>query len=217
MKVVIDNYPEEGEEWLEASNHPNRPELGSRQVPFSREIFIERDDFREDPPGKFRRLSPGIEVRLRYAYIVKCENVVKDESGEIVELRCSYAPETRSGTDQAQRKVKGTIHWVSARHATRCEVWLYDRLFLSPNPDQGDGDFKQHLNPESLQILPDAALEPALAEAGPGERFKFERQGYFMIDPGLEDRVVFSRTVTLRDSWAKIERQAVREQSSRGQ
>ncbi len=154
---------------------------------------------------------------MRYAYIVKCESVIKDESGEIVELRCSYDPETRSGTDQAQRKVKGTIHWVSARHATRREVRLYDRLFLSPNPDQGDGDFKQHLNPESLQILPDAALEPALAEAGPGERFQFERQGYFMIDPGLEDRVVFSRTVTLRDSWAKIERQAVREQSSRGQ
>lgn len=217
LKVIIDNYPEEGEEWLEASNHPNRPELGSRQVPFSREIFIERDDFREDPPGKFRRLSPGIEVRLRYAYIVKCENVIKDESGEIVELRCSYDPETRSGTDRAKRKVKGTIHWVSARHATRREVRLYDRLFLSPNPDQGDGDFKQHLNPDSLQILPDAALEPALAEAGPGERFQFERQGYFMIDPGLEDRAVFSRTVTLRDSWAKIERQAAREQSSRDQ
>ena len=216
LKVVIDNYPEDGEEWLEAANHPNRPELGSRQVPFCREILIESDDFREDPPGKFRRLSPGVEVRLRYAYIVKCEEVIKDASGEVVELHCSYDPATRSGTEQGQRKVKGTIHWVSARHAARCEVHLYDRLFVSPNPDQGSGDFKQLLNPDSLEVLADAALEPALAAARPEERFQFERQGYFTIDAALSapDRPVFARTVTLRDSWAKIERQAL-EQSGK--
>jgi len=219
LKVVIDNYPEDHEEWLEAANHPNRPELGSRQIPFCREIYIEHDDFREDPPGKFRRLSPGVEVRLRYAYIVKCEDVIKNASGEVVELRCSYDPETRSGSEQGQRKVKGTIHWVSAKHTERREVRLYDRLFVSPNPDQGAGDFKRHLNPDSLEIVADAALEPALAEAQPAERFQFERQGYFRVDPALSDsgRPVFSRTVTLRDSWAKIERQAVEQSGKTGQ
>ncbi len=213
LKVTIENYPQDGEEWLEAANHPNRPELGTRQVLFSREIYIERDDFAEDPPRKFRRLSPGVEVRLRYAYIIKCEEVIKNSSGETIELRCSYDPETRSGTDQAQRKVKGTIHWVSAGNAARCEVRLYDRLFGSPNPDQGAGDFKQHLNQDSLEILENTALEPVLIEARPGERFQFERQGYFTIDPALSapDCPVFLRTVTLRDSWAKIERQALQQ------
>ena len=212
LKVVIVNYPENEEEWLPAANHPNRPEMGSRQVPLSREIYIERDDFMEDPPRKFRRLRPGGEVRLRYAYIVKCEEVIKDASGEVVELRCSYDPLTRSGMEQAQRKVKGTIHWVSARHALRREVRLYDRLFTTANPDQGPGDFRQYLNANSLEVL-EAALEPGLADASPEERFQFERLGYFTLDPVLHaaGRTVFLRTITLSDSWAKIERQALRE------
>ena len=212
LKVVIENYPEDGEEWLTAANHPNRPEMGSRKVPFTREIYIERGDFMEDPPRKFRRLRPGGEVRLRYAYIVKCEDVVKDASGEVVELRCSYDPLTRSGMERAQRKVKGTIHWVSAGHALRRVVRLYDRLFSTPNPDQGPGDFLEHLNPESLESV-DAALEPSLAEASPGERYQFERLGYFTLDPVLHasGRTAFLRTITLSDSWAKIERQAMRE------
>ena len=212
LKVVIENYPGDREEWLTAANHPNRPEMGSRQVPFTREIYIERDDFMEDPPRKFRRLRPGGEVRLRYAYIVKCEEVIKDESGDVVELRCSYDPLTRSGMAQAQRKVRGTIHWVSARHALHREVRLYDRLFSTPNPDQGPDGFLAHLNPESLESV-DAALEPTLAEALPGERYQFERSGYFTLDPVLHaaGRAVFLRTITLSDSWAKIERQAMRE------
>ena len=212
LKVVIENYPDDGEEWLTAANHPNNPEMGSRQVPLSREIYIERDDFMEDPPRKFRRLRPGGEVRLRYAYIVKCEDVIKDASGEIVELRCSYDPLTRSGMERAQRKVRGTIHWVSARHALRREVHLYDRLFTMPNPDQGPGDFLQYLNANSLEVL-EAALEPGLADATPQERFQFERLGYFTLDPVLHaaGRAVFLRTITMSDSWAKIERQALRE------
>ena len=211
-EVVIENYPEDREEWLTAANHPNRPEMGSRQVPFTREIYIERDDFMEDPPRKFRRLRPGGEVRLRYAYIVKCEEVIKDESGDVVELRCSYDPLTRSGMAQAQRKVRGTIHWVSARHALHREVRLYDRLFSTPNPDKGPDGFLAHLNPESLESV-DAALEPTLAKALPGERYQFERSGYFTLDPVLHaaGRAVFLRTITLSDSWAKIERQAMRE------
>ena len=211
LKLIIDNYPDNDEEWLDATNHPNRPELGSRQVPFSREIYIERDDFMEDPPGKFRRLIPGGEVRLRYGYIIKCEDVVKDASGEVTELRCSYDPETRSGSEQSQRKVKGTIHWVSARHASRAEVRLYDRLFRVPNPDQGDGDFGQYLNTNSLEVMPAALLEPALGTALPGQIFQFERQGYFVVDTDTvaAGRPVFSRTVSLRDSWAKLERQAL--------
>jgi len=211
LKLVIDNYPGGDEEWLDAANHPNRPELGSRQVPFSRELYIERDDFMEDPPGKFRRLVPGGEVRLRYAYIIKCESVIKDASGQVTELRCSYDPETKSGSEQSRRKVKGTIHWVSAGHATRAEVRLYDRLFEVPNPEQGDGDFVQHLNAESLEIVSAAALEPALAAALPGEIFQFERQGYFVVDTNGPEggQPVWLRTVSLRDSWAKLERQAL--------
>ena len=217
LKVVIVNYPEDDEEWLTAANHPNRPEMGSRQVPLSREIYIERGDFMEDPPRKYRRLRPGGEVRLRYAYIVKCEEVIKDTSGEVVELHCSYDPLTRSGMEQAQRKVKGTIHWVSARHALRREVRLYDRLFTTPNPDQGPGDFLQYLNANSLEVL-EAALEPVLAEASPEERFQFERLGYFTLDPVLHaaGRAVFLRTITMSDSWAKIERQALREAAASG-
>ena len=217
LKVVIVNYPEDDEEWLTAANHPNRPEMGSRQVPLSREIYIERGDFMEDPPRKYRRLRPGGEVRLRYAYIVKCEEVIKDASGEVVELYCSYDPLTRSGMEQAQRKVKGTIHWVSARHALRREVRLYDRLFTTPNPDQGPGDFLQYLNANSLEVL-EAALEPVLAEASPEERFQFERLGYFTLDPVLHaaGRAVFLRTITMSDSWAKIERQALREAAASG-
>ena len=213
LKVVIENYPEADEESLEAANHPNRPELGSRQVPFCREIYIERDDFMEDPPGKFRRLVPGGEVRLRYAYIIKCEEIIKDASGEVTELRCSFDPETKSGSEQSQRKVKGTIHWVSARHAARAEVRLYDRLFKVPSPDRGDADFEQHLNPNSLEVLREVALEPALAAARPGEIFQFERQGYFVVDTGKagNGQSGFSRTVSLRDSWAKLERQALQD------
>ena len=212
LKVIIENYPEDEEEWLTAANHPNRPEMGRRKVPLSREIYIERDDFMEDPPRKYRRLKPGGEVRLRYAYIVKCEEVIEDASGEVVELRCSYDPLTRSGMEQAKRKVKGTIHWVSARRALRREVRLYDRLFTTANPDQGPGDFLQHLNANSLEVL-EAALEPALAAASPEERYQFERLGYFTLDPVLHaaGRTIFLRTITLSDSWAKIERQALRE------
>ncbi len=213
LKLVIDNYQDGDEEWLDAANHPNRPELGSRQVPFCRELYIERDDFMEDPPGKFRRLVPGGEVRLRYAYIIKCEAVIKDASGQVTELRCSYDPETKSGSEQSQRKVKGTIHWVSARHAARAEVRLYDRLFKVPNPDQSEGELAQHLNPDSLEVLPAAALEPALGASLPGEIFQFERQGYFVVDTGGPEGgpPVWSRTVSLRDSWAKLERQALQE------
>ena len=186
--------------------------MGSRKVPFSREIYIEHDDFREDPPRKFRRLRPGGEVRLRYAYIIKCERVIKNASGQVTELRCRYDPLTRSGADQAQRKVKGTIHWVSVRRALRREVRLYDRLFTAANPDQGAGDFLQHLNADSLKVVT-AAVEPELEQARPGARFQFERLGYFTVDPvpGSHGGAVFLRTVTLSDSWAKIERQALRE------
>jgi glutaminyl-tRNA synthetase len=217
LKVVIKNYPQEGEEWLEASNHPNRPELGTRQVPFTREIYIEREDFMEEPPGKFRRLKPGGEVRLRYAYIIKCEDVIKNESGEIVELHCSYDPETKSGSEHSQRKVKGTIHWVSVPHAVRAEVRLYDRLFQLPDPGRQEGDVEKLLNPDSLSILPNAALEPFLATALSGETFQFERTGYFIVDSvsAQDKRLVFSRTVSLRDTWAKLENQALKEFVSR--
>jgi glutaminyl-tRNA synthetase len=208
LKIVIDTYPEGNEEWLEAANHPNKPELGLRKVPFTREIFIEREDFMENAPGKFHRLKPGGEVRLRYAYIVKCESVVKNAAGEIVELRCSHDAASRSGSEDSGRKVKGTIHWVSAKHAFRAPVRLYDRLFSKPFP--GD-DLKSELNPASLQLVEGAALEPALAEAKPGQRVQFERVGYFVADEVLSKAgaPVFNRTVTLRDSWAKLEQEAL--------
>jgi glutaminyl-tRNA synthetase len=208
LKVVIDTYPEDKEEWLEAANHPNKPELGARKVPFTREILIERDDFMENAPGKFHRLKPGGEVRLRYGYIVKCERVVKNDAGEVVELHCSHDAASRSGSEESGRKVKGTIHWVSAKHAFRAPVRLYDRLFSTPFPG---GDLKRELNPESLKIVENAALEPALKDALAEERFQFERVGYFVADRVLSQpgAPVFNRTVTLRDSWAKLEQEAL--------
>ena len=203
LRLIIENYPpEEGEE-LVIAYHPQKPELGSRPVPFGRELFIERDDFLEDPPKGYKRLAPGVEVRLRGAYIVHCTGVERDAAGDIVAVRCTYDPQTRSGLPGSERKVKGVIHWVSVRHAVDAEVRLYDRLFADPNPS-GD-DWKQCLNPESMEVLTHCKLEPSLARVAPEERFQFERQGYFCADlkdsrPGVP---VFNRTVTLRDSWAK--------------
>jgi glutaminyl-tRNA synthetase len=208
LKIVLENYPPDRDEWLEAANHPNKPEMGVRSIPFAREILIERDDFMENAPGKFHRLKPGGEVRLRYGYIVKCERVVKDSAGEVTELVCSYDPATRSGSEEAGRKVKGTIHWVAAKHALFAPVRLYDRLFTMPFPG---GDLARELNPDSLRIIERAALEPALREAEAGERFQFERNGYFVADTKLSKpgAPVFNRTVTLRDSWAKLEQEAL--------
>jgi glutaminyl-tRNA synthetase len=202
LKVVIDNYPEDRVEELTAQNHPKRPESGERRVPFSRELYIERDDFMEDPPGKYFRLAPGREVRLRYGYYITCREVVRNNAGEVVELRCTYDPETRGGTSPDGRKVKGTIHWVSARHAVNAEVRIYDRLFQSPNPNAED--FLEQLNPSSLEVLLDCKLEPALAAAEPESRYQLERQGYFCVDPdSTSGHPVLNRTVTLRDSWAR--------------
>ncbi len=210
LKVVIDNYPPGQSEEMEAQNHPQRPEMGSRRIPFSREIYIEREDFMEEPPKKFFRLGPGREVRLRYGYFIRCVSVTKDAAtGEISEIHCTYDPETRGGSAPDGRKVKGTIHWVSAAHAIQCPVRLYDRLFLTENPDADKQvDFKEHLNPDSLTILDTCMLEPSLAKAQAGESFQFERNGYFCVDlifsqPGLP---VFNRTVTLRDSWIKTDK-----------
>ena len=204
LRVVIENYPEGRDELVEAINNPEDPAAGTRQIPFSRELYIERDDFMEQPPKKFFRLSPGTEVRLRYAYILKCERVVKDASGLAIELRCSYDPDSLSGST-AGRRVKGTIHWVSAPHAVTAEVRLYDRLFTSPDPG-GDGtDPLENLNPESLERLVDSKVEPSLAALAPGTRLQFERLGYFCVDPDSSaDVPVFNRTVTLKDTWAKI-------------
>jgi glutaminyl-tRNA synthetase len=207
LKVVIENYPEGAVEEFEAANHPNDPALGSRKVPFSRELYIERDDFLEDPPGKFFRLAPGREVRLRSAYFIRCEQVIKNAAGEIVELRCSYDPQTRGGSAPDGRKVKGTIHWVSAAHALPAQVRLYDRLFTESNPGSGkDSDYRACLNPASIETLTDCRIEPSLAGAGPESRFQFERLGYFCIDSGdsAPGALVFNRTATLRDSWARI-------------
>jgi glutaminyl-tRNA synthetase len=209
LRVVIDNYPEDLVEEFEALVHPQRPELGSRTVPFSRVLYIEQDDFMEDPPKKFFRLAPGREVRLRCAYFIRCEAVIRDPAtGEIIELRCSYDPASRGGSSPDGRKVKGTLHWVSAAHALDAEIRLYDRLFVTANPSADkEVDFKTHLNPESLQVLTGCKVEPGLAGTAPESRFQFERQGYFCVDPvdSGPDRPVFNRTVTLRDSWAKIE------------
>ena len=209
LKVVILNYPEGQTEQLPAANHPNRPELGSRDIPFGREIYIERDDFMEDPPRKFFRLRPDGEVRLRYAYIIKCVDVIKDADGEVVEVHCSYDPETRSGQEAAQRKVKGTIHWVSCAESGRVEVRLFDRLFTVADPaSTRDGrDFHEFLNPDSLDIAANCRVEPALGDSRPGEFFQFERLGYFVADQvdSEPSKPVFNRIVTLRDSWAKIE------------
>ena len=205
LKIVLTNYPEGQVEQMEAKNHPDKPEMGSRELPFSREIFIEQDDFMEEAPRKFFRLKPGGEVRLRYAYIIRCDEVVKDANGTVVELRCSYDPETRSGSPQADRKVKGTIHWVSAPQAHRSTVRLYDRLFKSAQPGAGGHDFLDDLNPDSLEVLENAMLEPALADALDGQCYQFERLGYFTLDTGSTR--AFNRIVSLRDAWKKIEQQ----------
>ncbi len=208
VKLIIDNYPDDKVEELEATRNPEKPEDGHRIVPFSKVLYIERKDFMEDPPKKFFRLSPGKEVRLKYAYIIKCERVEKDENGKITAIHCTYDPESRSGMSGSTRKVKGTLHWVSADHALEAEVRLYDRLFNVPEPDDvpGDSDFKENLNPESLEVIT-GLLEPSVKDAQPGERFQFERTGYFCIDPDSKpDKLVFNRTVTLRDSWAKIQK-----------
>ncbi|MGH8006228.1 MAG: glutamine--tRNA ligase/YqeY domain fusion protein [Candidatus Binatia bacterium] len=207
LRVVIDNYPEGQTEELEALNNPEDASMGTRKVPFSRVLYIEREDFREDPPKQFFRLAPGREVRLRYAYIIKCVSVVKDErTGEVVELHCTYDPETRSGAAQAGRKVKATLHWVSAAQALPAEVRLYDSLFTVPDPGEAE-DFTAVLNPNSLETLTACRVEPSLAGATSGSRYQFERQGYFCVDPDSgAGRLVFNRTVTLKDEWARIEK-----------
>jgi glutaminyl-tRNA synthetase len=208
LKIVITNYPEGQVEEFAAENNPEEPEAGSRKIPFSRELYIERDDFMEDPPKKFFRLAPGKEVRLKHAFIIRCEEVVKDDGGNVIELRCTYDPDSRTGGATAGRKIKGTLHWVSSRHAKKAEVRLYNHLFTKVNPadEKECPDLKTGLNPDSLEVLKDCLVEPALAEADPGERFQFLRMGYFCVDskeskPGAP---AFNRAVTLRDTWAKI-------------
>lgn len=210
LKVIIDNYPEDLVEEVEAKNHPQNPDMGTRTLPFSREIYIERSDFMEDPPRKFFRLGPGREVRLRYGYYITFVSMTKDEkTGEILELHCTYDPESKGGSSPDGRKVKGTIHWVSAAHALTCQVRLYDRLFSVENPESDkDKEFLEHLNPESVVILDNCKAEPSLANLSPGSCVQFERQGYFCVDtqdsqPG---QPVFNRTVTLRDSWSKMQK-----------
>jgi len=204
LKVVIENYPEDQMEELESPNHPQDESFGKRKIAFSREVYIDKEDFREEANNKFKRLVLGKEVRLRSAYVIRCDEVIKDEQGEIIELRCVYDPETL-GKNPEGRKVKGVIHWVSAAHAVEAEIRLYDRLFNHPTPDDGkDGvDYKERINPDSLLTLEKCLVEPALAESEPGERFQFEREGYFCRDSATSDKLVFNRTVTLRDSWEK--------------
>ncbi|MCE5243332.1 MAG: glutamine--tRNA ligase/YqeY domain fusion protein [Syntrophobacteraceae bacterium] len=209
LRVVIENYPEGQVEELDAINNPEDPSMGARKVPFSRALYIERDDFMEDPPKKFYRLAPGREVRLRYAYFITCVGVVRDEkTGEIIELRCTYDPATRGGGAPDGRQVKATLHWVSAEHAVDAEVRLYDHLFLAENPGdvKDDEDFRKHLNPNSLEVLTSCKLEPSLRDAAPGNPYQFERQGYFCADTvdSTRESLVFNRTTTLRDTWAKV-------------
>ncbi|NPV66938.1 MAG: glutamine--tRNA ligase/YqeY domain fusion protein [Anaerolineae bacterium] len=207
LRVVIENYPEGQVEYMEAINNPEDPAMGTRLVPFSRVLYIEQDDFMEDPPAKFYRLAPGREVRLRYAYFIKCVDVVKDAQGQVVELRCTYDPATRGGDAPDGRKVKATLHWVSAAHAIQAEARLYDHLFLKANPDDVEEgqDFTANLNPNSLEIVPTCWVEPSVAGAAPGTRYQFERIAYFCVDPdSTPEKLVFNRTVSLRDKWAKI-------------
>ena len=209
LRLVIENYPEDQVEELEAINNPEDESAGTRQIPFSRVLYVERDDFREDPPKKWFRLAPGREVRLKHAYYVTCTEVIKDEQGRVVELRCTYDPASRGGWTEDGRKVRGTLHWVSAAHALDAEVRLYDRLFTTPDPSDvvKGGDFQDSLNPNSLEVLTDCKVEPGLAGAEPGSRYQFLRLGYFCVDPDSRaDHPVFNRTVTLRDTWARIER-----------
>lgn len=212
LKVVLTTYPPDEVEMMVAMNHPGRPELGTRELPFSRELWIERDDFKEDAPRKFFRLKPGGEVRLRFGYIIRCDEVIKNDAGDVIELRCSHDPDTRSGTGTSDRKVKGTIHWVSCQHAGNADVRLYDRLFTAVNPNSA-ADFHTVLNADSLQTVA-AMLEPALASLAAGEAVQFERLGYFCLDSEDHSAAapVFNRIVTLRDSWAKLEKQALQQQ-----
>jgi len=211
LRVVIDNYPEDQVEEVEAVNNPEDPDAGTRRVPFSRVLYIERDDFREDPPKKFFRLAPGREVRLKHAYFIKCERVVRDEkTGDIIELRCTYDPKSHGGASPDGRKVKGTLHWVSADHSLEAKVCLYDHLFTKENPDNVEegADYRANLNPNSLETLTSCRVEPSLKGAAPGSRYQFLRHGYFCVDPvdSSDEKPAFNRTVPLRDTWAKIEK-----------
>jgi glutaminyl-tRNA synthetase len=205
LKVVIENYPEGEVEMMDAVNNPEDESAGTRTVPFSRELYIERDDFMEEPVKKFFRLAPGREVRLRWGYFITCTDVVKDESGEIVELRCTYDPETKGGQAPDGRRVKATLHWVSASHAVQAEARLYESLFTVEDPDADkDKDFTELINPNSLMVVDPIYIEPYIQEASVGDRFQFERLAYFVVDPdSTEDKLVFNRTVTLRDQWVK--------------
>jgi glutaminyl-tRNA synthetase len=210
LRVVIENYPEDRVEEVEAVNNPEDTGMGTRNIPFSQVIYIEQEDFRENPPKKFFRLAPGREVRLKHAYFIRCKNVIKDEqSGKPIELRCTYDPETKSGEAQDSRRVKGTLHWVSAAHALTAKVRLYDHLFTKEdlnNLEEGE-DFKSYLNPNALEELADCRIEPSLADAAPGSHFQFLRQGYFNVDKdSSRGTLIFNRTVPLRDTWAKIEK-----------
>jgi glutaminyl-tRNA synthetase len=212
LKVVIDNYPEGQVEYLEGENNPENLDMGSRQIPFSRVIYIEQEDFCENPPRKYFRLSPGQEVRLKNAYFIKCESVVKDEkTGEIIELHCTYDATSRGGNSPDGRKVKGTLHWVSAAHAVDAEVRLYDHLFtvLNPGEEKEGADYKTYLNPDSLEVLTACKLEPSLADAEPGSRYQFLRMGYFCADNRdfTKEKPVFNRVVGLKDSWAKASKE----------
>jgi glutaminyl-tRNA synthetase len=212
LKVIITNYPEGTEETFDADNNPEDASAGTRRIPFAREIYIEREDFMEDPPKKFFRLAPGREVRLKHAYFITCQKAVKDDAGQVVELHCSYDPATRGGDSPDGRKVKGTLHWVSARHALEAEVRVYDHLFRTENPDQG-GDFLANLNPDSLQVVQGCRVEPSLAAAEPGDRFQFLRQGYFCVDSrdSRPDHLVFNRSISLKDSWARMTREPAKD------
>jgi glutaminyl-tRNA synthetase len=209
LKLVIDNYPEGQTEELEAVNNPEDANAGTRMVPFSKVLYIEQEDFRENPPKDYFRLAPGREVRLRYAYFVKCVSVVKNEAGEVTEIHCTYDPATRGGNAPDGRKVKSTIHWVSAAHAADAEVRLYETLFTKEDPDEVEEgqDFTVNLNPKSLEVVPAAKVEPSLANPPEGGRYQFERLGYFYVDPdSAPGKPVFNRTVALKDTWAKIEK-----------
>ncbi|MDF1515421.1 MAG: glutamate--tRNA ligase family protein, partial [Anaerolineae bacterium] len=215
VKVVIDNYPGGQVEWMDAENHPQKPEMGTRTVPFSREIYIEREDFMENPSRKYYRLSPGREVRLKYAYYITCTDVMKDADGQVVELHCTYDPESRGGSTPDGRRVRGTLHWVSVPHALDAEVRLYDRLFLTEDPFDVDEEVGEswldNINPDAKKVLTGCKAEPSLGETTPGERYQFMRQGYFCTDPdSTPDALVFNRTIALRDSWAKIKRKTPR-------
>ena len=209
LKVIIDNYPEGKVEELDAVNNPEDPAAGTRKIPFSRELYIERDDFMEDPPKKFYRLAPGREVRLRYAYFVTCVDVIKDDSGEITEIHCTYDPETQGGDAPDGRKVRATLHWVSANHARSAEVRLFDRLFGTEYPEEVEEgqDFTLNINPVSMEIIESAYLEPGLNTSPAGTRFQFERLGYFVVDSDTSpDKPVFNRTLPLRDTWARLQK-----------